>query len=120
MLPLLAPHFLVRDSSMIAHCITNCTKNVAGCIHFPLIYTRKMIKTLTMHKPQQGTMKCGSYSIVPYCCGLVVHNKCKDHSPLHTAFNKISCLYCTRRLYTYSNKRSSKPTSALTLTVRIS
>jgi hypothetical protein len=52
-----------------------------------LINERKIIKTLSMHNKATTTRYNGvgsmyeSHSIVPCYCGLIVHNKCKDHSP---------------------------------------
>jgi hypothetical protein len=46
-----------------------------------------MIKTLSMHNKATTTRyngvgsMCGLHSIVSCCCGLIVHNECKDHSP---------------------------------------
>jgi len=50
----------------------------------PSIPLREMIKTLTMQQ-HQGTLGWDPYieshPNVPWCCAIVVHKKCKDHSP---------------------------------------
>jgi hypothetical protein len=46
-----------------------------------------MIKTLTLHNSDTTPMHNGvrsthePHSIVPWCCVIVMHCKCKDHSP---------------------------------------
>jgi hypothetical protein len=45
----------------------------------------KMIKTLTMHNNDTTRRHIGMGPNVPWCCTIIVHKECKDHSPFSSA-----------------------------------